>query len=283
MIRYAVAAAKHAFGLHRPGRRLPVRSDDVLLACYPDSGDTWARFLIANIVHPNRAVALSNLHELVLDLDLSVKRNFDRAPRPRVIASHSSFDPRYRRVICLVRDPRNVASSQIVRLRQASRGSAALRVEDFVGRFLVGGDAVSPVPTDGFGSWGENVGSWLAARWDQPGFLLVRFEDLLAKTAAELTRMAELAGLAATPAGIAAAIEKSSVHAPPESKWQSVLPEAQVARIETAWGDIMACLGYELASRDTQSAIDSSLIGRLTTGAVNSSGRPARAEGTMTR
>src|ERR1700691_1470587 len=96
-IRYLVSGVKHALGLHRLGRRLPVRPDDILLASYPQSGNTWLRFLIANLVHPNQAVDLGNLHQLVLDPDVSVKRDFDRAPRPRIVKTHGSFDPRYRR------------------------------------------------------------------------------------------------------------------------------------------------------------------------------------------
>src|ERR1700736_5243708 len=106
MFRYLVTAAKHAFGLHRTVRRLPVRPDDILLASYPKSGSTWTRFLIANLVHPNREVKFGNLHRWVLDPDVSVKRDFDRARQPRIIKTDGSFDPRYRRVIYLVRDPR---------------------------------------------------------------------------------------------------------------------------------------------------------------------------------
>src|SRR5450631_2843753 len=111
MIRYLTSGAKHAFGLHRPGRRLPVQADDILLASYPQSGDVWAQFLSANLIAPDAEVSVDNVHELVLDFDLSTKRDFDRAPRPRFIKSYSSFDPRYRRVIYVVRDPRDVADT----------------------------------------------------------------------------------------------------------------------------------------------------------------------------
>jgi len=37
-------------------------------------------------------------------------------------------------------------------------------------------------------------------------------------------------------------------------------------RIEAAWGDIMACLGYELVTRDARAALDASLIGMLAGG-----------------
>jgi hypothetical protein len=292
MIRYLVTAVKHALGLHRPGRRLPVRPDDILLASYPKSGNTWTRFLIANLVHPDREVSFGNLHRLVLDPDVTVKRDFDRAPQPRIVKTDGSFDPRYRRVIYVVRDPRDVLLSQYHYLRKLARIEDEFPIEDFVERFVTG------ELNRHLGSWGENVGSWLATRSRYPGFLLLRYEDLVSGTARELARVADFAGMQATPERISHAIERSSFEKTPESEkedqrsmpsksgrqdipfvpsaksggWRNDLREPQIARIETAWGDIMACLGYELVTRDPRSALKSSLIGLLVAGSAGSSG-----------
>jgi estrone sulfotransferase len=278
MFRYLVTAVKHAFGLHRPGRRLPVRSDDILLASYPKSGNTWTRFLIANLVHPDREVSFGNLHQLVLDPDVSVKRDFDRALQPRIVKTDGSFDPRYRRVIYVVRDPRDVLFSQYHSLRKLARIEDEFPIEDFVERFVTG------KLNHHLGSWGENVGSWLATRSRYPGFLLLRYEDLLSGTARELTRVADFVGLPATPERISQAVERSSKEKMRESEkkqkqnampaksggWRNDLREPQIARIETAWGDIMACLGYELVTCDPRSVLKSSLIGLLAAGSAAS-------------
>ena len=274
MIRRLVAGMKHAFGLHRPGRRLPVRPDDISLASYPQSGNTWLRFLIADLAHPDREVSFGNLHLFVLDPDVTVKRDFDRAQRPRIITSEGSFDPRYRRIIYLVRDPRDVVLSQYHNLRQLGRIEDQFPLEAFVERFLTG------ELNRHLGSWGENAGSWLATRAHHPGFLLLRYEDLVSGTARELTRVSEFVGLQSTPESSAHATERSSAQLREGEKkqgqsampflpsansgsWRNDLREPQVARIETAWGDIMACLGYQLVTRDPDSAIKSSLIGLL--------------------
>jgi hypothetical protein len=280
VIRFLSAGVKHAFGLHRPGRRLPVRSDDILLASYPKSGNKWMRFLIANLLHPDQAVDTENLHQLIVDPDLTVKRDIDRAPRPRIVKSHGSFDPRYRRVIYLVRDPRDVVLSQYDDLRESRSEGDELPMERFIERFLTG-------DLDHYlGPWGENVGSWLAARSGYPGFLVLRYEDLLASPSRELARVADFAGWPATPERISQAVERSSLDTmhgnekkqdpsclPSKSTksggWRSNLPEPQAARIEAAWADIMACLGYELVTRDYRKALDSSLIGLLTAGVAD--------------
>lgn len=284
MIRYLVAGVKHAFGLHRPGKRLAVLPDDILLASYPKSGNTWIRFLLANLVFPDQEVGFGNVHKLILDPTATVQRDFRRAPRPRIIKTHGSFDPRYRRVICVVRDPRDVAVSQYHYLRKLRRIEDNCPLEQFIGWFIAGDLKRNP------GSWGENVGSWLATRARHPGFLLLRYEDMLADTARELTRVAKFGSFPAAPARIAEAVEKSSADKMRESEkkqgersmlikgsrqdiafvraaksggWRTELPEAQVARIEAAWGDLMACLGYELVTCDASIALNSSLIGLL--------------------
>jgi hypothetical protein len=123
---------------------------------------------------------------------------------------------------------------------------------------------------------------------------------MLADTARQLTRMADFAGLPATPERISQAVERSSADRMRESAkklgqgsmsikgrrpdlplvssaksggWRSDLPETQVARIEAAWGDIMACLGYELVTRAARHARDSSLIGLLAAGVASRTGK----------
>jgi hypothetical protein len=272
MIRYLVAGMQHAIGLHRPGRRLPVRPDDILLASYPTSGNTWTRFLLANLAHPDLEVGFGNVHRLVLDPEVTVQRDFDRAPRPRIIKTHSGFDPRYRRVIYLVCDPRDVALSQYQSLRREGRIGDEYPMADFIERFLTGEF------TRDLGSWGESVGSWLATRCGDPGFLLLRYEDLLADTPRELTRVADFAGMPATPERISQAVERSGrqeipfVSSAKSGGWRSHLPEPQAARIEAAWGGVMACIGYELATRTARNALESSLLGLLAAGVASGTG-----------
>src|SRR5208282_4449563 len=100
---------------------------------------------------------------------------------------------------------------------------------------------------------------------------------------------ADFGGLPAVPERISRAVERGSpvkmrasekkqdqrslpVQSGKSGGWRSDLPQPQVARIEAAWGDIMTCLGYELVTLDSRSALQSSLIGLLAAGAVGRSG-----------
>lgn len=269
MIAHLMAGAKRAFGLHRPGRSLLILPDDVFLVSFPKSGNTWTRFLIGNLLSPEQPVSFKNLHQLVPDPEGTSKRDFDRMPRPRVIKSHECFEPRYPRVIYIVRDPRDVVVSQYHYHRKCRKIEDGYPMEKFVARFLAG-------QTCPHGSWGENVSTWLLARRNDPRFLLVRYEDMIADTPRELARIASFLGITATPERIAQAAERSSadrmrkleqaqshlstltkdgrrdlpfVRAAGSGGWSASLPEALVVDVETAWSSVMRHLGYELTSR----------------------------------
>lgn len=276
MINYLISGTRHAFGLQRPGRRLAVWPDDVQLASYPKSGNTWTRFLIANLMYPDRAVGFKNIHELVVDPDATTQRQFDAAPRPRIVKTHLSFDPRFRRVIYIVRDARDVAVSQYHYQRKIRRIHDQYPLEQFVADFITG-KGIREI-----GSWGENVASWLATRRDDRSFLLVRYEDLLADTSSQLARIGRFLGIEVTTERLQQAQARSSVENMRRSEkeqgehsgllkgsrtdisfvrvaksggWRNDLPEPLAAQIEAAWGHLLGLLGYELLHVPNQPAL----------------------------
>jgi hypothetical protein len=273
-IKRLIAGVKRGFGLHHPGRSLRILADDVFLVSYPKSGNTWARFLLANLLHPDQSVTFANLRYLVPDFDGGgTKRDFDRMPRPRIIKSHACFDPRYPRVIYIVRDPRDVALSQYHYCRKRRKIEDDFPIECFVAQFVTG-------ETWDNASWGQNVLTWVATREGDQRFLLLRYEDMIADTGHELKKVAAFLGLHVTDEQIARAVERSSagqmrkmeqaqseksglmkgsrkdlsfVRVASAGGWRSQLPPALVARIEAAWEPIMRHLGYELTTRDANS------------------------------
>ncbi len=268
MIWRLIAGTKRAFGLHRPGRNLAIFPDDVFLVSYPKSGNTWARFLIANLLYPEQHPDWGNIDRLIPAPEVMSKRDFERMPRPRIIRTHDAFDPRYKQVIYIVRDPRDVALSQYYHHRKRKLIDDNHPFESFLPRFLAG-------ETNVHGSWKQNVASWLAARDGDPRFLLLRYEDMILDTRRELARMGRFLGVEATPERLAKVVEQSSpremrkleqvqadqcaltkdtrqdlpfVRTAKSGNWKSDMPESSVAAIEEAWGPLMKWLGYELVS-----------------------------------
>jgi Sulfotransferase domain len=263
-------AFKRVLGFDKAGDSLTVFPDDTFIVSYPKSGNTWTRFLIGNLVHPEGA-DFSNINRVVPDPEDLSKRYLKRLPRPRILKSHRPFDPRYKRVICIVRDPRDVALSEYYFDVKRMAIEEGYPMERFVARF-VAGDVNHEA-----GSWGENVGSWMAARLNNKNFrsgknfLLLRYEDLVADPKRELASISRFLGIAATPERLEEAVERSSaermrklenaqahlwsstkdtrkdrpfVRAATSGGWRTELSAGCVAEIESTWGGLMKELGY---------------------------------------
>ena len=260
----------------QPGMTLKVRPDDTFLVSYPKSGNTWMRFLIANLLQPDPPVGLLEADCIIPSVDGKTKRFFDAMKSPRVIKSHFSFIPAYKRVIYVVRDPRDVIMSQYH--YQIKRGvlEQDAPLDDFVSRFIKG--EVCP-----YGSWGENVGSWTATRRDDPNFLLLRYEDMLANVSAGAARISNFLGLPSDSNRIALAVERSSVdnmrkvEKSEGKKWESTKGTRQdisffrsaksgegrrrchgnrLQSLEKAWGPLMRSLNYRASTPEPLSALE---------------------------
>jgi len=261
---------KFILGKDIAGRDLAVYPDDTFIVSYPRSGNTWTRFLIANLLHPDEPATFANIERLVPDSEAQSSRYFKTIPRPRVIKSHQYFDPRYKRLIYIVRDPRDVALSYYDfqrKYRQIEDGYPLSQyVSDFVGARLSSAD---------WGTWGENVGSWIAARQKHPGFLLLRYEDMIVDTEREFVKIAAFLGIEPNGQLLANTIDRSSaermrglektqgsewvstknkrsdipfIRTASSGGWRNLWPSDAIAVIESAWGPLMSSLGYELVT-----------------------------------
>ena len=63
----ATGGLKGLFGLNRGGRNFPVFPDDTFLVSYPRSGNTWTRFLIANLISHDEPVTFANIEKKIPD------------------------------------------------------------------------------------------------------------------------------------------------------------------------------------------------------------------------
>ena len=154
-----------------------VFDDDVYLVSYPKSGNTWLRFLIANLIAKNpKEVSLSGLEKIVPDIYRNTNEELSLIPRPRILKSHESFVPRYKKVIYIIRDPRDVAVSYYHHLIKSKKINEGYPIKKWVEEFVDGHY------TPEFGTWKQNVGSWIGARKGDQDFLLISYEQLSGNT-----------------------------------------------------------------------------------------------------
>jgi hypothetical protein len=259
-------------------RDITVYPDDVFLTSYPRSGNTWMRFLVGNFVHQSEPVTFLNLERILPDMYIHSDREMRNLPRPRVIKSHECFDPRYKRIVYIVRDPRDVAVSNYYWELKKGSFPDGFPIQDFVPRWM------SSQYWPRLGCWGDHVTSWLSTRRNHPDFVLIRYEDLMAHPQRELGRVARLLKLDPTPDRLGRAVDLSSadrmrqlenreggkwlqtkytrqdapfVRKASAGGWKSVLPNESVTLIEATWGHSMSELGYEAITRPSRDPVAS--------------------------
>jgi hypothetical protein len=257
-------------------REITFFPEDVFLTSYPRSGNTWTRFLVGNLIYQDEPVTFLNVERLVPDMYKTADWVMRRLPRPRVLKSHECFDPRYPKVIYIVRDPRDVAVSNYhweLKLRSIPEGYP---IEEFVPRWM------KPDFWPRIGSWADHAASWIAPRQGHDNFLLLRYEDLQQDPYRELTKLAQFLGLSLDPERVKRAVELSSaehmrklerkqgaqwvattytrsdkpfVRGAKSGGWRTTLPGPTVSYLESRWGDLMRTLGYELSSEQVSGEI----------------------------
>lgn len=272
LINHLGRIADVALDRHPAGRNLTVLPGDVFVVSYPKSGNTWTRFLLGNLIYEDEPVTFANVESRLPSLYVHSDRKLRRLPR--ILKSHDCFDPRYKTIIYIVRDPRDVVVSAYHYAIKLGVVSETYPIDEFVPALLDGSFESGLLVNPRWGSWYDNVASWLAMQHNRK-LLLLRYEDMLDDPQRELVRVADFLGLEATPERLARAIRLSSadhmrelekmqaaewsltkdtrpdmafVRKARAGTWRSELPPRAVSEIEAAWGSLMRTLGYELAT-----------------------------------
>ena len=162
---------------------------------YPKSGNTWVRFLLANVLsNKDSPMTFQQLGEFIPDRHRAKDREyigdsdsvFNSLP-VQIVKSHDLCAPGYHRVIYVVRDGRDVMTSYYYWLN--ARSDRSIELSDIIcGK------------VGGLGLWSDHVLSWMAGSCRNK--LLIRYEDLLNDTENELKRMLSFLHLSTTPEDI---------------------------------------------------------------------------------
>ena len=175
-----------------------VLSGDILLASYPRSGNTWMRYLLANLLFPDKKWHINNIAQVIPDLGEPFPDPY-LAPSPRIFKTHFPRPVNSCRAIYIYRDGRDVALS-FHDYRRKLRGEE-VAFSDFLESMLTNGLK--------FGSWQSHVDSWMNAA--SGGSLLpVQYESMCRDLVAEMRRVAVFLGHTWSEPMILRAAERAS-------------------------------------------------------------------------
>jgi hypothetical protein len=181
---------------------------DTFLVSFPRSGNTWIRSAIAELMFGESGECLEDIHAYIPTVGHNMPVwKMKRAPF-RVVKSHevrrcSAPSEKYRRVIYIIRDPRDVSLSHYRFCRQLEKYCGDY--DSFLEDWLAG--RVWP------GSWTEHVNSWTAFMRDgeQREILIVRYEDISQDCSVQFRRVAEFLSLRSDDATIARVSERTTI------------------------------------------------------------------------
>lgn len=196
------------------------KSNNCYIVSYPKSGNTWLRFIFANLLNETE-VNFRSIRYVVPGLNSNADKEIAKKSNNGFFCAHRSFDPRLKKIIYLVRDPRSVSVSYYFYQKKYFRIPDTMPFGDFFEQFVQTG-------IGNFGTWCENVGSWLGARENDKNFCLLRYEDVLDAPQDSVKKAVARLKLDFSEEMIATAIQNSSFDmmkkiekAKPLKKWEN--------------------------------------------------------------
>lgn len=183
-----ISATKNIIG-HSLACFRNLRSDDVLLASFPRSGNTWVSFLLANLLMSQFKSDLKVNFFTIQSYIPEIGSWFCHLPEypislPRIIKTHGKFSKFYNKTFYLVREPESVMSSYF-------RYSLGLGLIDSKTNFSI----FIRSPNFGIPAWKKHVESFLIPAQKGRRVQIFRYEDFQRNTAEELNRMIIIYGL----------------------------------------------------------------------------------------
>ena len=174
--------------------------EDIFIVGYPKSGNTWFKYLTASIVYGiDLEFALDTLIQEVIPA--VYKRYYKRYRNPMIFVSHELPNPKYRRVIYILRDGRDVVVSNYHHIKAC------------LGKEI---DFLETMRTEVIGSfhpikckWHEHVEAWLSNPYHVQ-VITVKYENLKKSPVDELQRVCEFIGIKREKSFLESVAEKGS-------------------------------------------------------------------------
>jgi hypothetical protein len=197
-----------------PERFWPDPARDIFLVTYPRSGTTWISCVAAELLFAISPENLLEIRSFVPDVHVLPEKSAVPVANRYLVKSHFPFNSvhgfgfppysDYRRVIYLIRDPRDIMLSYHRYVRSLSNYSGDLK--EFAMDWIAG--RIWPC------SWQEHVNSWLAPRLRTAPFelTLFRYEDFVTDAIGQTEILAKVLGVDVGRARIEEIVTDTSPH-----------------------------------------------------------------------
>lgn len=238
---------------------------DVFLASYPRSGNTWLRSLLYEVLTGKTPTFgdIDRPSSPVGHLGNHARSSVLLESGGRLIKTHEPFRGEYQRAIYLIRDVRDVVLSEF-RYQKWSQIFAG-DVHQFIAKFVRG-------KVNGYGLWPDHVTSWLDAPISRTDDLLViKYEDFRRDSERILNDILKFIGVEAEEGLARTVLENNSIarmqHREKEEKtgiykentseyrfvhkgqiggWRETMTSEEVAALEQMSSQVLQELGYPM-------------------------------------
>jgi len=129
---------------------------------YPRSGSSWVRFLVSNILHPDKDIGWDEINKFAPDMNRTDVWERYGIKNPLVVKNHHVARSFYQKVIYLYRDGRDSAISYWRKQKYGYKKPEYINQSftQFLTEFITG-----KVEGGLFGSWRDHVSSWVFGQY----------------------------------------------------------------------------------------------------------------------
>ena len=191
----------------------------IWLASYPKSGNTWLRFFLTCLIK-GRPKSSADVLDCVPELGSGRDDEVDDKEGKILVKTHLPYSNELPRKECtagflyIIRNPLDLILSAY-NYHLLHLGSELIRSEQeyklvYMNNFLHAGFADSLWKKMGFGTWHEHLNSWLRVGAGEHPYMLIRYEDMLAKPYLTAERITSYLNLDRTTQEIQEALEFST-------------------------------------------------------------------------
>ena len=180
-------------------RHRQLKDNDIFLASYPKSGNTWLKFMLSSLFSKDE-VDFDKAESLLPFVGNHINSINLLPDGRRIIKTHESFRRVYKNAIYIIRDGRDVAISYYYHHLREETFKGELN--DFVKIFLQG-------KVDGLDPWHKHIESWIKAG-EHSNILFLIYEDCLENPFRELKKIIEFLNINVSDKVIQYAIETNT-------------------------------------------------------------------------